>query len=176
MSTVGPEGRSFATITLADLSRLAEIAAEDRTQFFSNHPDWAELYADRYIATALCQGAGLHYLTGSVGIHDFDVYSFFAKHPAREWYAKRNRPVDFGDPKFGRSPNRPEYVGRRVDLMGRGIECQLGSDPASCIRNWLSAGKTASAKLLAHKAVVLLDPAPYRGRVIWPTNVGERSE
>lgn len=173
MSNIGPVGRSFTTIERSDLDRLAEIAASDRNQFFEAHPEWATLYADRHIATALCQGAALHYVRGDVGVHDFHVYSFFASHPAKPWYAKRNRPADFGIPKFGRSPDRLDFVGRRVDLLGRGIECGPHESPIACIQRWLSAGRTESARLLSQKAVVLLDPADGRGAIIWPPEAGK---
>jgi hypothetical protein len=168
MSSVGRASRSFEKITRKDLDRLASIASADRAQFFEMHPDWASLYADRHFATALCQGAALHYLYGEVGVQDFDVYSFFASHPSRRWYAKRNKAADFGDPKFGRSPDRSEFLGRRVDLLGRGIDRIPGELPARCIQRWLTDGPTESALLLAQKAVVLLDPAIHRGMVIWP--------
>jgi hypothetical protein len=168
MSKVGPEGRSFARITQTDLDRLADLAAADRKAFFVAHPDWAADYAHRYIATALCQGAALHFVNGDAGIQDFDVYSFYSANPDRRWYAKRNKPVDFGDPKFGRSLDRPDFAGRRVDLMGRAIECATGESPIQCIRRWLAAGRTESAKFLAQKAVVLLDPGVARGTIVWP--------
>ena len=141
MSTVGSEGRSFAKISRQDLDRLASIAASDRASFFATHADWASLYADRHFATALCQGAALHYLRGEVGVQDFDVYSFFASHPVKPWYAKRNKAADFGDPKFGRSPDRPDFVGRRVDLLGRGPI----SLPANRPRRAFSDGSQAAA-------------------------------
>ncbi len=168
MSEVGPEGRSFAKITRQDLDRLASIAASDRAAFFAAHPDWAALYAERHFATALCQGAALHYLHGDVGVHDFDVYSFFARHPDRPWYAKRNKAADFGDPKFGRSLDRSDFVGRRVDLLGRGIDFNPGESPTDCIQRWLASARTDSARFLGRKAVVMLDPASDRGNVIWP--------
>jgi hypothetical protein len=168
MSNIGPEGRSFARIERQDLDRLAEIASADLRAFFNAHPDWATLYENRYLATALCQGAALHYIDGTTGIQDFDVYSFFASHPARRWYAKRNKQVDLGDAKFGHSPDRPSFVGRRVDLLGRGIEASTGEPPAVSIQKWLRRSATVSAQLLAKKAVVLLDPVQWRGQVIWP--------
>lgn len=168
MSDVGPEGRSFARIDMNDLERLANIAAEDRVEFFAAHRDWAALYRDRIIATALCQGAAQHYVSGTVGIHDFDVYTFYAAHPLRRWYAKRNKHCDYGLNKFGRSPDRPDYVGRRVDLLGRGIEYTHGEDPADAIRRWLRSAATTSAKLLAAKAVVLLSPSERLGDIVWP--------
>lgn len=171
MSTVGREGRSYKAIAKEDLSRLAKIAARDRDSFFTVHKDWAALYKKRLFATALCQGAALHYLRGDIGIQDFDVYSFFASHPKRPWYAKRNKHVDFGSSKFGKSPSSPNFIGRRVDLLGRGIEFGVGDDPADAIRRWLLTGRTRSSRYLAQKAVILLSPARRMGEVVWPLAV-----
>ena len=99
MRNVGFEGRSFQRITPDDLRRLAHIAAADRAEFFGRHQAWAKLYESRFIAAALCQGAALHYLYRKVGVQDFDVYSFYAAHPKRHWYAKRNKHCDFGLPE-----------------------------------------------------------------------------
>jgi hypothetical protein len=168
MSDVGPEGRSFEPITRADLEKLAALAAADRDQFFREHPDWAALYADRVLCTALGQGAALHYVRGDVGINDFDVYTFYAAHPERRWYAKRIKHVDFGDPRFGRTVEMSKPIGRRVDLMGRDLPVDLGSDPAEALRAYLTAGRTDTARHLAAKAVVLLSPPDLVGRVVWP--------
>jgi|SRR5882672_7282097 len=168
MSNVGREGRSFERITPDDLGRLAHIAAADRAEFFGKHQAWAKLYGSRFIAAALCQGAALHYLYGKVGVQDFDIYSFYSAHPKRPWYAKRNKHCDFGLPNFGRSPDRPDMVGRRVDLLGRGIDYRPGEDPAEAIRRWLRDGRTQSARLLAQKAVVLLEPLERLGEQVWP--------
>ena len=168
MSDVGPEGRSFEPITLDDLKRLAAIAAQDREAFFTAHPEWARLYRDRLLAVALCQGAAAHFVAGKQGVNDFDVYSFYAAHPEKPWYAKRNKSWDFGSPKFGKSLNRPEYVGRRVDLLGRGIPARPDQDPAGAIRRWLRHDSGTSAKLLARRPMVLLWPAERLGEVIWP--------
>lgn len=173
MSTIGFKGRSFAVIERDDLKRLARIAKRDRLQFFAAHPDWAALYADRFLGVALCQGAALHFVTGLVGIQDFDVYSFFAAHPARRWYAKRNKHVDFGVPKFGRSLDRPDFIGRRVDLLARSLPCAPGDDLATAIREWLHEGKSITAQMLANKAVVLLSPLSRIGEVIWPRRGGQ---
>ena len=168
MSDVGPEGRSFAQILRTDLDRLAEIAEADRRTFFDAYADWSTLYGPRHFATALCQGAALHYVGGRVGIQDFDVWSFFQAHPDRRWYAKRRKPADFGDPKFGRSLDKPNFVGRRVDLLGRGIERDKHDSPSDSILRWLQANKSKSPRLLRQKAIVLLDPPVQRGVVIWP--------
>lgn len=168
MSNIGPEGRSFLSISDADLERLARLATADRSDFFARHPDWRGLYASRLLAIALCQGAALHYIGAPVGIQDFDVYTFYAKNPARPWYAKRNVHRDFGSPKFGKSPGWEKFVGRRVDLLARGIPHEPEADPAESIRHWLGNDHSLSAKLLAEKAIVLLWPSARRGEVIWP--------
>jgi hypothetical protein len=145
MSKVGPEGRSFERITIPDLQRLARIAVEDREAFFANDSSWGELYKDRVLAIALCQGAAAHYVYGECGVNDFDVYTFYEDNPARHWYAKRKPSADFGDPKFGQSVDKPMYVGRRVDLLGRGIEYRRPEDPAEAIRRWLRTHRGTSA-------------------------------
>jgi hypothetical protein len=167
MKDSDPRFRSFATITLRDLERLLELARRDRDEFFATHRDWAEIYADRVLGTALCQGAALHYLRGDVGINDFDVYTFYASHPDRPWYAKRIKSVDFGDPKFGRSEVcRAKFIGRRVDLMARGLNVPPGTDMTEALVPYLDAPKTDTARELAQKAVVLLEPR--LGTTIWP--------
>ncbi len=119
------------------------------SDFFAKYPDWAALYADRVLLVALCQGAALHYLSGDVGINDFDVYTFYAAHPDRRWYDRRRAVRDFGDPKFGVSGNRPRFVGRRVDLLGRGIAGEPGGDPVAAVRAYLRGGRTETAEFLA---------------------------
>ena len=160
---------SYDKIDEADLLRLLAIARQDREDFFRAHSDWAALYADRLIATALCQGAAMHYVNGKAGINDFDVYSFYASHPQRAWYAKRLKNADFGDPKFGVSElTKPGYIGRRVDLMGRGISVKLGTDPVFAIRHFLRTDRGVTARELAKKAVVILEPEHLLGVIAWP--------
>lgn len=166
MSTVGPENRSFLPIEHADLLRLAHIARRDRELYFRLHPYWAELYADRLLCVALCQGAARHYLDGTTGINDLDIFSFYIRHPDRHWFARRRAIYDFGDPKFGQSADKPQFIGRRVDCMGRSIDGSLGEDPVHAVRRYLRQQRTATARLLAEQAVIMLEP--HCGTVIWP--------
>jgi len=167
MKDSDPGLRSFAPITSRDLERLLELARQDREEFFARYPDWAKSYANRVLGTALCQGAALHYVQGNIGINDFDVYTFYASHPDRRWYAKRIKSRDFGDPKFGRSEISPtEFIGRRVDLLARGLDAPPGSDITEVLVAYLKAPKTRTALELAHKAVVLLEPR--LGTIVWP--------
>jgi hypothetical protein len=153
---------------LRDLARLSKLAAVDRADHFRRKPATGRLYAGRLIAVALCQGAALHYLDGKNGVKDFDVWSFYVEHPARPFPYRRRGRADFGDAKFGKSDDSPRYVGRRVDLIGRSIPRADRSKPVQALRRYLQSGTSASARCLAQKAVVILDPPRLRGRIIWP--------
>src|SRR5437879_1734019 len=156
MSQVSSDQRSFAHISRDDLQRLLDLAIADRTSFFRRHPNWARLYAARVVAVALCQGAAVHFCLGQGGINDFDVYTFYAEHPQRRWYAKRHAIADFGDPKFGQSSTHPHFSGRRVDLLSRSLHMAPDADAVSAIHAYLRSKRTLTARLLAQKAVVLL--------------------
>jgi hypothetical protein len=161
-------GRSYERITREDLVRLARIARLDREELFARKPRYRAL-GERLICVALCQGAALHFVDDENGVKDFDVWTFYAAHPddpAVPW--RRRRAHDFGDPKFGRSPDRPDFVGRHVDLLGRSLEVAEDLDPAAVLREYLSEGRTETARRLAAKAVVLLEPSDRLGAVIWP--------
>ena len=121
------------------------------------------------ICVALCQGAALHYLDGRNGIKDLDVWTFYAEHPEGPFPARWLTNADFGPSPLGRHPDDPPaYLGRRVDLIGRSLPDDRGADPRAALVAYLSAGRTGSARALAAKAVVLLEPEPLRGRVVWP--------
>jgi hypothetical protein len=111
----------------------------------------------------------LHYLDGKNGVKDFDVWTFYAEHLEAPIPARRIVYRDFGESKFGAMPNdiKP-FVGRRVDLIGRSLQVESGSDPVQVIQDYLRQGKTASARELAKKAVVFLEPEELLGKVGWP--------
>ena len=165
------EDRSYAAITHDDLSRLGRIAKEDRESFFARYPRHRVL-AERVIAVALCQGAALHFLDGTNGVKDFDVWTFYAAHPDTTYPPRRMVKRNFGDPKFGQTPDSPEYIGRRVDLLGRSLRVAPDSDPVEVLRAYLTQGRTPAAELLAQKAVVLIEPVSQTGAVVWPTRGG----
>jgi hypothetical protein len=166
MSKVGSEGRSYKKIEFQDLMMLAQIARRDREDFFQNHVEWANAYEHRVFCVALCQGAAKHYIDSATGINDFDIYTFYKKHPRKHWYAKRIKSCDFGNSKFGQSVDQPKFVGRRVDCLGREIDVNNDEDVVTALQRYLKERKTETAKLLAEKAVILLEP--NCGTVVWP--------
>lgn len=167
--------RSHEPITSEDLGTLASLAAVDREKFFLGRPE----YCDRLLCVALCQGAALHFvdtLRGAdrpTGVKDFDVWSFFAAVPGERFPAdRRSSHVDFGPSKFGRwehelDPYR-HFDGRRVDLFMRALPVLRDVDPAEALVDYLREARTKSAKHLAAKGVVLIEPVSRSGEVVWP--------
>lgn len=167
------------------LARLSKIAAADHESFYARRPE----YWGRLIAVVLAQGAALHYLDRTNGVKDLDVWSFFALPLEQTRFPEdqRKRHVDFGpsdlgrqryDLKLAKSARQRslmerwsnEHLGRRVDLMMRGLRCEPEDDPAEVIRIWLASGVKkpgASPWHLRQKAVILIDPPERRGEVVW---------
>ena len=173
--------RSYEPITKADLKRMAAIVAADRADLFQRKPETGRLYVDRLFAVALCQGGALHYVDGKNGIKDLDVWSFFKPNSERQYPYRRRGQLDFGDAKFGTSEDRPQFVGRRIDHIGRAIPDTDYSDPIAVLRRYLRAGVTESARRLAEKAMILIEPAHLFGAVVWPESqpkpfVGSKGE
>jgi hypothetical protein len=163
--------RSLAPIEVADLLRLAGLAADAEAELFKRHPRGSGRYAGRLLGRALCQGAALHYVNGTNGVKDFAVWSFYAQHDNWPFPARWRGTRDFGPSKFGRYPgDPPRYVGRRVDLLGRSLPAPPGTNPTRAIRDYLAAGRTNSARALAAKAAVLIDPVDRIGEIVWPTD------
>ena len=160
--------RPHLQLTDGDLRRLAIIAQMDREEFFAEHPRWRRLYGDRLLCSALCQGAAEHYLDGTTGIRDFDVWSFYREHPDAPFPYRRKRVRPFGDRRFGRCLDRPAFEGRPVDLVGRSIASVRLDDPGQAVVRYLRAGATRSARALRERPVVLLEPAHRRGEIVWP--------
>jgi hypothetical protein len=85
--------RSPARIEIADLLRLAALAAEAEADLFQRNPRGSGRYAGRLLGRALCQDAALHYVNDRNGVKDFDVWSFYAQYddwpfpPAVAWNA-----------------------------------------------------------------------------------------
>jgi hypothetical protein len=120
-------------------------------------------------------GAAVHYLDERNGIKDFDVWSFYAARDDGPFPYRWRGTADYGLSKFGRYPDDPpSFAGRRVDLLGRSLDVPLDAQPAAVLRDYLSAARTRSAKELAAKAVVLINPEQLVGKVVWP--VVTRSE
>jgi hypothetical protein len=160
--------RSLARIEIADLLRLAALAADAEAGLFRRNPQGSGRYAGRLLCRALCQGAALHYGNKRNGVKDFDVWSFYAQYDDWPFPARWRGTRDFGPSKFGRYPrDPPHYSGRRVDLLGRSLPAEPGANPAEVLQRYLAGRRSDSAKALAAKAVVLIDPENRAGEIVW---------
>ena len=55
-----------------------------------------------------------------------------------------------------------------MDLLGRALKVDPAAHPVAAVRDYLRAGATTTAKELAKKAVVVIDPGDRFGQVVWP--------
>ena len=163
--------RAFQPIVRSDLKKLARVAREEREDLFQRHPEWALLYRKRWLCSALCREAALHFTNGTTGFEQFDIWSFYAEHPEAPYPHHLASHRDFGRSKFGRDPATQAYQGRRIALTGRSLACSPDDDPVEALQHYLRRGDTPSSRELRQKAVVVLEPEAYLGYVAWPTLV-----
>jgi hypothetical protein len=161
--------RSYASITRATLDRLALLCREAMDAFFARNPRWVS-YQSRLLCTVLAQGAALHFLDGKNGVKDFDCWAFYALDERIGPLPPRGRRaiLDFGPSEFGGQPNDQGFEGRRVDVCARTIRANPSLDGIPAVQEYLRTNNNDTPRLLAKKAVVVLEPADRRGEVIWP--------
>ena len=160
--------RSYEIITKRDLRKLLTLARTNLDSFFKRNPSYS-MYNGKEVLVALCQGGALHYIDKKNGVKDFDVW-FFYPMKSRNLPYRRRGVIDFGESKFGVHPDmkRKGYSGRTVDVLMRSDSFFKGSSPESEIVDYLLHKKSATAKLLAKKAVIGLYPERLFGKRLWP--------
>ncbi len=161
--------RSTEPLTDDDLKELYIGSVTRLKEYFvsGDGRKWGDLYnIEQPLAVALCQGAAMHFYDKVNGIKDFDVWFFYPfnqKHlPYRTYWN-----WDYLNPKFGRHPSIPGYIGRKVDVLVRSIKNYTRNDPIKTIHQFLQDENTASSRELAKKAVVMLSPESLLGHVAW---------
>jgi len=152
--------RSSVELSDGDLRRLAIVAQMDREQFFATHGRWRQLYGDRFICTVLCDEGP--------DAPGYTVWGFFREHPDAPLPYRRKRVWPVQDSRFGRCLDHPAFAGKSVAVISRSIPAGLLDDAGGTLRRYLQAGRSASARLLRDRRLVLLDPAEDRGVVVWP--------
>jgi hypothetical protein len=81
----------------------------------------------------------------------------------------RDSQRDFGPSKFGRWGKEATYFeGRHVDIFMRALPVKLDADPVEAVRTYLRTGGTTTQRMLARKAVVMLEPDYLLGEIVWP--------
>ena len=161
--------RSLEVIKISDLEELYTGSVERLYQYFitGQGAKWQGLYNIKQpLAVVLCQGAAMHFHDGKNGVKDFDVWFFYP-------FNKTHLPYrtiwnwDYKNLKFGNHPLILGYEGRKVDVIVRSIKHYSAEDPIDTIYNFLKNEKTATAKALSKKAVVMLSPKSILGKVVW---------
>ncbi|MBN1523593.1 MAG: hypothetical protein JW904_03825 [Spirochaetales bacterium] len=163
------EERNYSEIEKRDLLELLEgSVAQVNNYFYSKKGEkWLELYnINNPLCVALCQGAAMHYYDKSNGIKDFDIWIFYPfnqKHlPYRtywNWF--------YNNSKFGLHSVYSSEKGRKVDVLVRSVKNYVPNDPVATIYSYFKNEGTITSQLLLQKAVVLLSPEYYFGKVIW---------
>jgi hypothetical protein len=156
------ESRSFDRFEDDDLAQLAGLAERDLLAFTKRNPHHASL-TERVLIIALCQGAALHYVNGTNGVKDFDVWTFFSDDGRSPAYPVRRR----GQAKFDSERFKDSTC--RVDLLGRTLKVPSYAEPIDSVRSYLGRAQTDTAWHLAQKAVVVLKPDEKRGEIAWPS-------
>ena len=179
--------RSLAPIEREHLDRLAALADIQHAQFVREGVR-AYSWANRRIAVVLAQGGARHYLDGTTGVKDFDVWTFYAAIPGMPLrcgryethadfspsvHGRQQYPTDFEHPQ---KATWLSYEGRRVDFMVRDLHVAVGATTnkiTHALRAWLAAGannrsaRTPSSWHLSRQAMIWLEPAEP-GALIWP--------
>jgi hypothetical protein len=161
--------RSFEAIEVADLRWLASLARQRIDAAFARHPEKRARYEGALLAICLCQGGADHFLNpaASAGVHDFDMWAFFARQPGARLWNRKPFTADFGASRFGKSPLDPvKYAGRRVDVLWRCIPSE-GGEARDAIRRYFAEGRTASARALRLKAAIMAWPLEGAGEIVW---------
>lgn len=156
------------------LHRLADLHLKYLDGLFKRCPGGTTgMYKDRLKLICLMQGGAEHFLRGSHGIKDLDVFGFFESLPDPHRKKRIGRGcrtcVDFGESSFGRHPkDPPHFLGRHVDILNKNFVVENGEDPAESLVRWLkSGGMFSSAWFLHYRPAICLWPKNRCGEILW---------
>ena len=115
----------MARIEVADLLRLAALAADAEAELFGRNPHASGRYAGRLLGRALCQGAALHYVNDGFppGRRAYESFSTYSAQTAADSHF---RPVPAGRTTVGRFsqqatlPTATPQVRERMSTPGPG--------------------------------------------------------
>jgi hypothetical protein len=143
-----------------DLRRLAALALGYFDDLFERKPNTGGRFRDRLLLLALCQGAALHYVDGSHGVKDFDVW---ASSGACQTCLFRLAATDgaTSGARASAADYANRYEGRRVGILGRSIDVRRCGGAA------LAGLRGSSPWYLAQRPIIAIYPDLILGRRIW---------
>ena len=133
--------RSLEVVEERHLRRLAKIAISDLQDFFRRYPDTGELYRNRRMLICLCQGAARHFVRQGHGVKDFEVWTFFRKHPEKPFPYRRHPKKDFGHSRFGRHPPMKTIEGVGSICLAGPFRATMDNRQSIVFANGLQTGK-----------------------------------
>jgi hypothetical protein len=145
-----------------ELQSLATLAGEEESNFFDRNPHLIEVYRERLIVVALCQGAALQYLQRGKGVNDFDIHFFYLQNPAKP---RLSRSVKRISATVGSFPNASVDFIRTVLPSARQAPGRENS--IELLQTFLRNPPTGNALHLSKKGVIGLLPDKLFGMVIW---------
>lgn len=152
------------------LRRLAIAARMDREAFFAEHPRWRRLYGDRVEAVVVAEGARRQ--VDGARLTPLEVWTFFRHHPDGPFPTRRRRVSVTREP-WRQVMADPHLNGRPLTLISVSLEADRFDDPLQVVRRYLTAGRTPSARRIGRGMVVVVEPRPERGRVVWTPDLVE---
>lgn len=168
-SRCDPDVRLYDTLGEAHLQLIQNYAEEELRRFLllsGNPVGRYAIYKDRLVAICLCQGAALHFIDGTTGVKDIDVWFFFRDDD-------RQHIRNVGNMRYSINAKVGSFGLRKLDFLKKGISKKVteqldSDDPADVVTAYLLHAGTDSANWLRQKAVVGLYPKSIFGQVIWP--------
>ncbi len=150
-------------MTRIDLLEMKRYGLEELERFTTQQGNGKySAYKRRLAAICLCQGAARHFLDGTKGVRDVDIWLFFLEHTTVKIPHRRNmRSQGFRD--FTNLGNKP------VDFMKKMIPstCWEGADIKQTIENYLCQSKTQTARELSKQPVIGLFPDHVFAKLLW---------
>ncbi len=165
-----PGSEPDTQIEVGVLRRLAIVARMDREAFFAEHPRWRRLYGDRVEAVVVAEGARRQ--VEGARLAPLEVWTFFRHHPDGPFPTRRRR-VSVSRQPWRQVMADPALRGRPLTLVSVSLEADRFDDPLQVVKRYLTVGKTPSARRLGRGMVVVVEPPPERGRVVWTPDMVE---
>ncbi len=151
------------SVTQDEFQDLATLAIAEEKAFFERNPHLIELYRQRLILVALCQGAALQYLGCGYGVKDFDIHFFYAQNPNKPRLSRAVK-RDYAD--VGAFPKAPiDFIRTVVPKAQPHLKSEV---TIQIIQEFLNSKPTKNAEHLSQKAVIGLYPNEVFEEQIWP--------
>lgn len=166
--------RTYEKLGVSDLQEMKCHALKELSRFYVKVGKPAgkyKVYKHKLIAICLCQGAAQHFVNGTTGIKDLDIWFFFKED------ANVKIP-DIKNMRYSVDKLLKNLGVKRIDFLKKSIKASVLSNsktqqPQDLLRAYLQHANTTTSKELAKKPVVGLYPEKIFGVIIWQPTTSE---